>query len=160
MSPFLGHSLLTIMRVSSPLFSLTTGQKTCNETLGLESGKIENEALSASSSYDEHSTGPHNARYVHYLNLLGWPTFVACGWKKGFRIMQSYSIHSCANKTLQHSLSYKEGGLISTSVCSLDDSKQKGAEQEKKSIRNNDNIQPYSPTWHFEVLSLLLLLSH
>ena len=104
MSPFLGHSLLTIMRVSSPLFSLTTGQKTCNETLGLESGKIENEALSASSSYDEHSTGPHNARYVHHLNLLGWPTFVACGSKKGFRIMQSYSIHSCANKTLQQSI--------------------------------------------------------
>ena len=49
--------------IFSTLFSLTTGQnRQCNETLGLESGKIENQALSASSSYDEHSTGPHNAR--------------------------------------------------------------------------------------------------
>ena len=60
--------------------------------------------------------------------------------------MQSYSIHSCANKTLQHSLSYKEGGLISTSVCSLDDSKQKGAEQEKNQyeimITFNHTAQP------------------
>ncbi len=34
----------------------------CNNTLGLESGDIDDGALSASSSFDDHSTGPHNAR--------------------------------------------------------------------------------------------------
>ena len=34
----------------------------CNETLGLESGDILDEHITASSSFDSHNTGPQNAR--------------------------------------------------------------------------------------------------
>ena len=39
----------------------------CNRTLGLESGDILDTALSASSAFDDHSTGPQNARYGNAL---------------------------------------------------------------------------------------------
>lgn len=34
----------------------------CNDTLGLETGHIPDDALTASSSYDAYSTGPQHAR--------------------------------------------------------------------------------------------------
>ena len=42
----------------------------CNATLGLESGTIEDGSLSASSSFDDHSTGPQNARQEALSDLI------------------------------------------------------------------------------------------
>ena len=43
-------------------FYLSTVSDSCDVPLGLEDGSLKDEALSASSSYDEASVGPKNAR--------------------------------------------------------------------------------------------------
>merc|ERR1719192_2603472 len=44
----------------------------CDEPLGLESGALEDHNLLASSSFDTHSTGPHNARLNKDKNGGAW----------------------------------------------------------------------------------------
>ncbi len=41
----------------------------CRESLGMQSGEIPDKAITASSSYDDGSVGPQNARYDNILSL-------------------------------------------------------------------------------------------
>ena len=67
--------------LSSPPFFSLSGQ--CDEPLGLESGALEDHNLLASSSFDTHSTGPHNARWVRYF--LPVPSLTVGMWNFHFR---------------------------------------------------------------------------
>ena len=50
--------------------SLSSSSGTCIAPLGMESGSIEDHQLSASSSFEHASVGPHNARFVITMILL------------------------------------------------------------------------------------------
>ena len=61
---WMGSAMISVWYscLTSPAFYLSTVSDTCDVPLGLEDGSLKDEALSASSSYDEASVGPKNAR--------------------------------------------------------------------------------------------------
>src|SRR6218665_746534 len=57
------HSFIHLA-ISNIIMCLLLYPATCNEPLGMQSGSIPDDALSASSSYDDANAGPENARSI------------------------------------------------------------------------------------------------